>query len=260
MKAHSKKINLKLKLRNREQVIGSWVTLAHASIPEIMGLAGFDFLVVDMEHSTLDLSETQRLVQVTQSQGLPALVRLGEHNPNLIKRVMDTGADGIIAALVKTGDEAQAIVDSVKYPPEGKRGVGLARAQKYGQGFAGYKKWLKDKSIVMVLIEHIEAIENLEQILEVEGVDGSLIGPYDLSGSLGFPGEFSKLEVKRAIARYERVCGTLKKPMGFHVVHPDFVEIKKYLNRGYSFLAVGLDTLYLGQGCNEVMKKIRRRS
>lgn len=240
-------------------LFGSWVTLSHPSIPEIMAPAGFDFLVVDMEHSAIDLSQAQVLVQTIQAQGAAALIRVGDQDPNRIKRAMDTGADGVIVPMIKNRREAETAVAAVHYPPFGTRGVGLARAQKYGFGFEDYKKRLRREGVVIGIIEHHEAVENLEEILGVDGLDGTMIGPYDLSGSLGFPGEFDRPVVRRLIHRYESVCKKLKKPMGFHVVQPDVKKVREYQKRGYRFLAVGLDTLYLGLKCQETMSSIRRK-
>lgn len=248
----------KQKLHNNQPTLGSWITLAHMSIPEIMAQAGFDWLVVDMEHSAIDFSEAQVLISQIEAHGMDPLVRVGENNPYLIKRVMDAGAYGVIVPMVNSKADAESAVNAVKYPPAGMRGVGLARAQKYGFGFDEYKEWLQAHSLVIVQIEHIKAIENLEDILRTPGVDGTIIGPYDLSGSLGWPGEFERSEVKAALERYERVCDALGKPKGFHVVQPDPEKTKAYLSRGYSFIAVGLDTLYLGHKCSEVMGEIRK--
>ena len=252
-------MNLKQKLKNKKTVIGSWITLAHPIIPEIMAGAGFDFLVIEMEHSVISLKDTQVLIQSIQAQGVAPLVRLGENDPNLIKRVMDAGAEGVIIAFVNSAADAKKAVDAVKYPPVGTRGVGLARAQKYGFGFEAYKKWAKDDSLVIALIEHIRAVENLESILSVPGLDGTLIGPYDLSGSLGYPGEFERPEVRKAMDRYESICKKMKKPMGFHVVHPDAAKVLEKKKKGYRFLAVGLDTLYLGTKCREVVSGLRAK-
>jgi 2-dehydro-3-deoxyglucarate aldolase len=246
----------KEKLISNQLTIGSWITLAHMSIPEIMAPAGFDWLVVDMEHSVIDINEAQVLISQIEANGMAPLVRVGESSPYLIKRVMDAGAYGVIVPMVNSRADAESAVNAVKYPPAGARGVGLARAQKYGFGFDEYKKWLQTHSLVIVQIEHIKAIENLEDILSTPGVDGSIIGPYDLSGSLGWPGEFERLEVKAALERYEKVCDALGKPKGIHVVQPDSEKTKFYLSRGYSFIAVGLDTLYLGHKCREVMGEI----
>jgi len=247
---------LKKKILNRELTLGSWITLAKPEIAEIMVQAGFDWLTIDMEHSSTTISQAQEMIRTIELSGIFPFVRVGENNANLIKRVMDAGAKGVIVPMVNTKAEAEAAVAAVKYPPVGTRGVGLARAQKFGFGFEEYKKWVAEESIVIVQIEHISAVKNLEAILSTPGVDGSIVGPYDLSGSLGWPGEFDRPEVKDALQKYEEVCDALKKPKGFHVVQPDPEKTKLYIGKGYSFLAVGLDTLYLGHKCREVMKEI----
>lgn len=250
-------INLKEKLQNKTLSIGSWITLGHPAIAEIMSQAGFEWLTIDMEHSAITLHQAQQLIQVIDLAGRVPLVRVGENNPLLIKRVMDAGAHGIIVPMVNSKDDAIKAVKAVQYPPKGTRGVGLARAQEYGFGFEKYKEWVKENSIVIVQIEHIEAINNLQEILTVDGIDGSIIGPYDLSGSLGFPGEFDRPEVQEAISHYEATCMKFKKPMGFHVVQPDSKLAASYKNKGYAFLAVGLDTLYLGGKCMDVLHDIK---
>lgn len=184
-------------------------------------------------------------------------MRVGENNPVLIKRAMDCGANGVIVPMINSKEDALKAVNAVKYPPIGSRGVGLARAQGYGLDFERYRRWVNKGSVVIVQIEHIDAINNIEEILDTKGVDGSIIGPYDLSGSLGSPGDFEMQDMKRAVRHYEDVCKMKKKPMGFHVVQPDPAVAAKYVKSGYSFLAVGLDTLYLGKKCLEVMKAIK---
>lgn len=251
-------LELKEKLKRRETVLGSWITLAHPAIPEIMANAGFDFLVIDMEHSVIELSDAQILIQSIESLGIVPFVRIGEINSNLIKRVLDAGARGIIVPLVKSPEDIKKAVQASYYPPKGKRGVGLARAQKYGLDFESYKRKQKKEIIIVALIEHIEAIENLETILAVEGIDATIIGPYDLSGSLGFPGEFDRPEVKSAIARYEKICADKKMAMGFHVVQPEVNRAVECMKKGFSFIAIGLDTLYLGLKCREVIQEVKK--
>jgi 2-dehydro-3-deoxyglucarate aldolase len=248
---------VKEKLRKKILTIGSWITLGHPSIAEIMVKAGFDWLTVDMEHSVITLHQAQQLIQVIELSGVTPLVRVGENDPTLIKRVMDAGAHGVVVPMVNCRDDAINAVNAVKYPPIGTRGVGLARAQGYGFEFEKYREWVNKESIVIVQIEHIEAVNNLEEILSVDGVDGSIIGPYDLSGSLGYPGEFDRQEVKQALLRYEDICKKMNKPMGFHVVQPDSEIAISYKGKGYVFLAVGTDTLYLGNSCKESMMKIK---
>ena len=170
--------------------IGSWITIGHPSIAEAMAIAGFDWLCIDLEHSVTDYTEAQLLIMAIQGKGLKAFVRVGENNTRIIKRVLDAGADGIIVPSVNSAAEAIKAVNAIKYPPIGTRGVGLARAQDYGFGFQYYKDVTAKEIKLIVQIEHHEAIKELDAILQVDGVDGTFIGPYDLSGSVGKPGEW----------------------------------------------------------------------
>jgi 2-keto-3-deoxy-L-rhamnonate aldolase RhmA len=249
---------LKEKLSRREVTIGSWLTLGHTSVAEIMARAGFEWLVVDMEHSAITLDIAQQLIQVIEGCGVIPLVRVGENDPNIIKRVMDAGAHGVIVPMVNTKEQAEAAVSAVRYPPLGSRGVGLARAQGYGDRFEEYRDWVNKESIVVVQIEHKEAVENLEDILEVEGVDASIIGPYDLSSSLGYPGEFERPEVKTAVKKYTDVCAALRKPAGFHVVPPDAEDASNKIREGFRFIGFSLDTLFLGVGAKTSLARIKR--
>lgn len=248
--------SLKKKLENSEVTIGSWIAIDNTSLAEIMAKAGFNWLTVDMEHSAITLSGAQKLIQVIELSGVIPLARVGENNPNLIKRVMDAGAHGVIVPMVNNKESALSAVSAVKYPPLGSRGVGLARAQGYGFAFEKYKEWAGKESVVIVQIEHRQAIENLEDILTVEGVDASIIGPYDLSASLGYPGEYERPKVKEAIQKYESICDKLNKPKGIHVVAPSGEEALKYLNKGYKFLGFSTDFLFLGSKCREELAKV----
>jgi 2-keto-3-deoxy-L-rhamnonate aldolase RhmA len=243
-------MSLKDRLKGKEVTIGSWITLGHPSIGEILAGCGFDWLTIDMEHSAITLSECQNLVQVIELAGCCPLVRLGENDPNLIKRVMDAGARGVIVPQVNSRMDALRAVASVKYPPEGARGVGLARAQGYGLHFDAYRRWNQEESIVIVQIEHREAVENLMDILAVPGLDGFIVGPYDLSASLGHPGEFSRPEFLRAMERIHRVADEIPGiPAGFHVVQPDPAEVRRRIDEGYRFIGYSLDTLLLATTC-----------
>ena len=250
--------SLKEKLRRGELTIGSWITLGHPSIAEIMVRAGFDWLTVDLEHSAITLSEAQRLIQVIELAGCPPLVRIGENDPNLIKRVMDAGAHGVIVPMVNSKQAAQAAVSAVRYPPVGTRGVGLARAQGYGASFEPYRKWLEKESVVIVQIEHIEAVDHLEEILSVEGIDGLLVGPYDLSGSLGMPGAFERPEMKRALARIQKVAKKKKIIAGIHVIPPDPQILLAQVKSGFRFVAFSIDTLFLIDNCRDRLQAARK--
>ncbi len=141
--------------------IGSWIQLGHPAVAEIMASAGFDWLAIDLEHSTITLREAEDLIRVIDLKGVVPLVRLASNNAEQIKRIMDAGAHGVIVPMVKSQDEARAAVRAVKYPPQGERSIGLARAQGYGVDFARYFEWQRDQSLVVVQIEHIGAVNNL---------------------------------------------------------------------------------------------------
>lgn len=247
---------LKNKLKNCQVTIGSWLTLSDQSIAEIVAKSGFDWLSVDMEHSALTLAEAQKLIRVIEISGIVHLARVGENNPNLIKRVMDSGAGGVIVPMVNSKDDAKKAFSAIKYPPLGNRGVGLARAQGYGLNFEEYNSQVNKNSILVVQIEHIEAINNLEDILKTDGVDASIIGPYDLSASLGCPGDFKNKEVIAAIEKYKQVCEKLKKPAGFHVIDPNADSVCNKIKEGFSFIGFSLDTLFLGQKIKQELERI----
>lgn len=245
------RISLKVALRENRLTIGSWISMAHPAIAEIMSDAGFDWLTVDMEHSTITIREAEEMIRIIDLKGKTPLVRLTSNDSNQIKRVMDAGAHGVIVPMVNSREQAEAAVRAVKYPPVGNRGVGLARAQKYGMGFESYVKWLEEESVVIAQIEHIDAINNLEEILTTEGIDGTIIGPYDLSASMGKPGKFEDSDVVQAIALYEKILKKYKKPLGYHVVSSDFAQVKERIDKGYSFVAFNTDFLFLGDICRK---------
>lgn len=249
-------INLKEKLHKQEVTIGSWITLGHTSIAEIMAKAGFEWLVVDMEHSVITLEVAQQLIQVIEGCGAVPLVRVGENNPNIIKRVMDAGAYGVIVPMINSQEEAEAAVKAVKYPPLGTRGVGLARAQGYGSRFDEYAARVNQESIVIAQIEHIDAVNNLESIISTGGIDGCIIGPYDLSGSLGVPGKFEHSQVLDALKRVEQTCKKKKVALGIHVIQPDYRLVLEQVAKGYSFIGFSLDILFLGNSCREQVKAV----
>lgn len=250
--------SLKSKLRKRQLTIGSWITLGHTSLAEIMAKAGFDWLTVDMEHSAITLYEAQQLVQVIELSGCAPLVRVGTNDANLIKRVMDTGAHGVIVPMINSREDAEQAVGAVKYPPQGFRGVGLARAQSYGTDFDGYRKWNETESIVIVQIEHIKAVENLEAILSVEGVDAFIVGPYDISTSLGVPGQFDHPQMTTVLSKVMDTAGRLKAVAGYHVVPPDTGQVLEKVRQGYRFLAYSTDFLFLGDSCRKGLDAIHR--
>jgi len=245
---------LKNKLNNNELTIGSWITIGHPSIPEILSNAGFDWLTIDMEHNSIDNSMMQNLISVIQSKDIAALVRVSKNEEVAIKHALDAGADGIIVPMVKNKDDALKAIEYVKYPPIGRRGVGLSRAQNYGYGFEDYKKWLNESAVIIAQIEHIDGVNNIEDIISTPGIDGIIVGPYDLSGSLGFPGEFDRDDVQEALQRLEKICLERNFPMGYHVVLPSSELFKSIIQKGYKFVALSTDFYFLGESARNLMK------
>lgn len=244
-------------MADKKATLGSWITLNHPSIAEIMADAGFDWLCVDMEHSVTDYYEAQQLIAAIQSKGLKAFVRVGENNTRIIKRVLDAGADGIIVPSVNSKADAELAVKAVNYPPIGNRGVGLARAQKYGFGFEEYRDAKAKDIIVIAQIEHINAIKELDSIINTDGIHGTFIGPYDLSGSMGKPGNYDDDDVKKALLDYEEIAQKYDKLIGFHIIQPDHNLVRDKVRKGYNFIALSLDTIFLGNICRDQLSKIK---
>ena len=251
------KERLKKRINDGEVTIGSWITLGDSAIAEILLKAGYDWLVVDLEHSTISIQQAGELIRTIDLGGSAPLVRLTSNNPDQIKRVMDAGAHGIIVPSVNSAQDAQDAVSATRYAPNGIRGVGLARAQGYGSKFSEYLEWQKESAIVIVQIEHKDAINNLEEILDVPGVDGFIIGPYDLSCSMGIPGEFEKSEFK-----YARDCILAKGldmncPAGLHIVEPDVLLLEQAISEGFKFIAYSVDVRMLDFSARKGIDSIR---
>ena len=237
--------------------IGSWITISSPQVAEVMADAGFDWLCIDMEHSSSDFVDVQQMMVAIQSKNVRVFVRVGANDPLIIKRVLDSGADGIIVPSVNSKEEALKAIQCMKYPPLGSRGVGLARAQGYGFDFENYRDNIAPNIPLIVQIEHINAIKELDSILELEGVDGSFIGPYDLSGSLGKPGQYNDEDVKNAIEEYETIAKKYNKLIGFHVVSPDFQLVEEKKHKGYNFIAFSFDAYFLGNAIREQLKHLK---
>lgn len=249
---------LKKKLKNNNLTIGSWITIGHPSIPEILSNAGFEWLTIDMEHNSIDKSMMQNLISVIQSKNISALVRVDKNEEVTIKHALDAGADGIIIPMVNNKEDAMRAIEYAKYPPIGKRGVGLSRAQNYGYDFEDYKKWQEENLVIIAQIEHINGVNNLHEIIGVDGIDAVIVGPYDLSGSLGYPGDFTKLELKTALNNVKNICKESSFPLGYHVVDPNPELVKSKINEGFTFIAFSTDFYFMGNNSIEMMNILKK--
>lgn len=250
--------NLKNKLNQGKLTVGSWITIGDAAIAEIFSNAGFDWLVIDLEHSSISIDQAGDLIRTIDLSGVAPLVRLTSNDPNQIKRVMDCGAHGIVVPSINSAYEASLAVASTRYAPDGLRGVGLARAQDYGSNFTGYLEWQKTSPVVIVQIEHINALDNLEAIFTTKGVDGFIIGPYDLSCSMGMPGDFHHPEFKEVVQKILRAGKESGCPSGIHLVEPDAELLNNTIEEGYKFIAYSVDIRMLDVSARHGTKIIKK--
>lgn len=193
------------KIQSNTPLIGTIVTLNNPQITEMLSSAGFDWLMIDMEHSTLTIGEVQCLLQSMHPDCI-SIVRIPGNDPVWIKRVLETGCDGIMVPLVNSEDEARVAVDAAKYPSDGSRSFGVSRAHGYGARFDSYINSANQETVVLIQVEHIKAVNYIEQILSVKGIGGIFVGPYDLSGNLNRIGDISDEEVQKAIDIVKASC------------------------------------------------------
>lgn len=251
---------LKIQLGNGEAALGTWVTLGDPAVSEIFCMSGFDFIVIDLEHSSLSIADASRHLAIANLAMVPALVRLTSNDPNQIKRVMDAGASGIIVPMINCMEEAVSAVQATRYYPNGVRGVGLSRAQGFGENFSEYLQWQKTDPVVIVQIEHVDALANLSEIFSAPGIDGYFVGPYDLSNSLGVPGDLSSSIYIEAMDEIWNAGVNADLPAGIHVVEPDPEQVWDHIKRGYKLIAYSVDFRMLSVSSRNFLKKANARS
>lgn len=242
------------RLRGGEKLLGTMVTLASGASAEVLASLGFDWLFVDGEHGPLEARELTEILQAVGDK-TACIVRVPEAAEVPIKRALDLGAHGIIVPQVNTAEQAANVVRWARYAPEGSRGVGLARAHGYGLKFREYLSAANREIAVIVQAEHARAVENIEAIVRVPGVDAVLLGPYDLSASLGKLGQVDDPAVVAAIGRVTDVCRAAGMPLGYFGVTA--AAVRPYVERGYTLIVAGVDTLYLAQSAQALLGELR---
>jgi 2-keto-3-deoxy-L-rhamnonate aldolase RhmA len=246
---------LKTKLINRETVLAGWTSIGHPQVTEMLTMSGVDFVGIDIEHSTISQEQAQSIISACHSAGVCCLPRIATHNQEAIKRLLDSGADGIIVPTVDTPEQVEKLIEWMKYPPLGKRGYGIARAQGYGHDFEKYITQWNESSILIIQIESISAVENIEQLLQFDEVDGAMIGPYDISGSLGIPGQIEHEQVRNAGQLVVEACKKYGKSCGTQDIDPTSARVKVALDSGYTFVVLASDVFILWKW-GEKMQKI----
>jgi len=232
--------DFKRALLQRKLQIGLWSTLCSHIAAEIIGHAGFDWVLLDTEHSPNELPNLVTQLQALGRGTASPVVRAAWNDPVLIKRILDIGAQSILLPYVQSAEEARRAVQAVRYPPRGIRGVSAgSRASQYGR-IKDYPRRADEEICLMVQIETRSALEQLEAICEVEGVDAVFIGPADLAASLGHLGEPNHAETQAALQSAAQRLTRLGKPAGILTVVE--ADARRYIEWGYNFVAVGTDT------------------
>ena len=222
--------------------IGTWQSLPSESIAEIFANAGYEWIVIDLEHSTITINQVEQLIRVIDLAGSKPFVRLSGHDPAQIKRVLDAGAKGILAPMIETQNQIEKIISACHYPPYGIRGMGLARAQGYGESSAK-EKYISSTANKVEIYAQIESIKGLKNCKEIfsQNIKGYFIGPYDLSASLNNPGVFDSEEFKDAEAKILSAAKQENIRCGYHLVEPKIDELKALQQKGYDMIAFSVD-------------------
>ena len=246
--------DFRARLKSGETLLGTMVTLPSPPAAEVLASLGFDWLFIDAEHGPLETSELLGILTAVNRRAA-CVVRVPSCDAVQIAKALDLGADGIIVPQVNTPQQAADAVRFARYPPEGTRGVGLARAHGYGSKFKEYVESANREIAVIVQAEHAMAVDNIDAIARVPGVDAILLGPYDLSASLGKMGQVDDPVVVTAIRRVTDACRGIGMPLGYFGVSA--AAVRPYVERGYTLIVAGVDTTLLAGAARALLAELR---
>lgn len=239
----------------RQILVGTFLNLGSTAAVEIAAEAGFDWLLLDLEHGSGSLADLRSLLLACRHSPVAPIVRIRSVDADVVKFVMDSGAAGVMFPFVSSVEEAKRAVASIKYPPEGNRGVaGIIRATDYGRNWKQYFSEANQRSLVVAQIETPPAVEAAEEIAAVDGVDVLFVGPLDLSVSLGCPGDFSPPHFVSALQRVVSACRKSGKVCGI-LSKPEYLEQHKQL--GFQFVALGSDSGAVVAGLTDYLQRLR---
>jgi 2-keto-3-deoxy-L-rhamnonate aldolase RhmA len=247
-------LDFRRRLLSGETLRGVLLNLPSAAVAEILAGAGFDWLFIDAENGAIDARELVGILQAVE-RDLACIVRVPALGSVAIKRALEMGAAGIIVPHVDTAAQTAEAVRLARYAPAGERGMGLARANRYGFALNEYITQANDAIAVIVQAEHFRAVENIDQIAAVPGLDAIFLGPLDLSASLGHPGKLDHPRVVEAIDHITQRCQAAGMPLGFFGV--DARAVKPFMARGYTLICAGVDCLLLGQGARRLADELK---
>jgi 2-keto-3-deoxy-L-rhamnonate aldolase RhmA len=245
---------MRSKKKFEKSLIGTLLSISAPQVAEIIAMSGFDWVFIDLEHSAMSLESVQNAIQIMEGKIL-TIVRVPGNDEVWIKRILDTGCDGILVPMVNSADEARKVVQASKYPPHGRRSVGLARAHKYGAAFKDYVENANRDLLIMIQCEHKEAVRNFDDILKVKGIDSVFIGPYDLSASMDLTGQISHPDVLAAIGLVKDKCRKAGMPYGIYSANRD--DMVSEIKTGCTFLLTGVDANMLLNSYADLLKKLK---
>jgi 2-keto-3-deoxy-L-rhamnonate aldolase RhmA len=245
------------RIRAGEPLSAGWVSLGHPRVAEIVALAGYDFVIVDIEHTPMSLETLDDVVRAIELRGVPTVVRVPWNDPVELKRVLDIGVAGVMIPMVETAEAAGEAVDAMTYPPDGMRGVAGSRATSYGLEFAEYLENADADLVTILQIETLPGVENAGEISRVEGVDSLFVGPSDLSASLGVAGDWDDEAVLGAI---DDVLEASEVPVGSLAVTDEGIE--QWVEQGFDWVIAGVDSrnlLAASKSTNEAFERAVER-
>lgn len=242
-------------LREKRPTVGTWLQIPSADSAEIIARMGYDWAAVDMEHGAFTRADLPNIFRALERWGTMPFVRVAEGAMREIKACLDSGARGLIFPMIETWEQLDEAIMYSLYPggkefPHGRRGVGFSRANSYGLDFTAHTEpeGLGHDLVLVAQIEHVNALDNLEAIFSHPRLDAYMVGPYDLSASMGLTGQFEHPEFLKALTLIEQQADARGLPKGFHVVQPDPEALIARAAQGYTFLAYGIDSLFLQSG------------
>lgn len=244
--------NFANRIRSGEVLTGTLVSLPSPEICELLANLGYDWLFIDAEHGAFNPQQAQSMLQAAAPT--PCVIRVPDGETVWLKKALDIGAAGIIVPQVHNSAQAREIIKHCKYAPAGDRGVGIGRAHKYGIDFERYLEKANEETAVILQAESCEAVDNINDIANLKGVDAILIGPYDLSASLGKPGEINHPTVQSAIEKIMKGCQDANVSMGFFGVSAE--AVLPYKEKGFTLLTVGVDTTFLIKSASQTLSEM----
>lgn len=249
-------MDFKTKLKSGRICLGAWVTLSDPLVPEVMSYLGFDWLLIDTEHAPIPLDTLQTMILMMQRGGTPSIVRVPWNDLVMIKQALDVGAEGILVPMIRSADEARRAVEAAKYPPLGVRGFGPRAAADFGRRMTEYASEANDRTVVILQIEHIDAVNDLENILRVPGVDGLFIGPADLSYSMGIPLQWEHPDLIAAIKLVAQKARVAAVPIG-GAVDDTLEETLRWIDWGMQFVTLGVDWQFMRGAATGMLNSVR---